>query len=213
MIDVSFLIDFVSNLRYNESGEFDMNAYDFDKTIYKRDCSTDFFIYMIFSRPYLLLFFPWFLLIFALYGCKAISKKTTKQCLFFFVPWYKNINKIVDKFWEKHANGIKEWYARQRTEEDVIVSAGLSFILKPIMETLNIKYWIATNFDTRSGKIDGENCYGEQKIIEFSKLFDIRKMDAFYSDSLSDLPIMKKAKKAYLVDGDKITEIDAKKYN
>ena len=190
-----------------------MNAYDFDKTIYKRDCSTDFFIYMLTSRPYLLIFFPWFLLIFTLYGCKAISKKRTKECLFFFVPWYKNINKIVDKFWQKHANGIKEWYAKQRTEEDVIVSAGLSFILKPIMETLNIKYWVATNFDTRSGKIEGENCYGEQKIIEFSKLFDIRKMDAFYSDSLSDLPIMKKAKKAYLVDGDKITEIDAKKYN
>ena len=191
-----------------------MNAYDFDKTIYKRDCSTDFFIYMIFSRPYLLVFFPWFLLIFTLYGCKAISKKTTKECLFFFVPWYrKRIDKIVDKFWQKHANGIKEWYAKQRTEDDVIVSAGLSFILKPIMETLNIKYWVATNFDTRSGKIDGENCYGEQKIIEFSKLFDLRKLDSFYSDSLSDLPIMKKAKKAYLVDGDKITEIDAKKYN
>ena len=148
-----------------------------------------------------------------LYGCKAISKKKTKECLFFFVPWHKNIDKIVDKFWQKHANGIKEWYAKQRTEEDVIVSAGLSFILKPIMETLNIKYWVATNFDTRSGKIEGENCYGEQKIIEFSKLFDLRKLDAFYSDYLSDLPIMKNEKKAYLVDGDKITEIDAKKYN
>ena len=75
-----------------------MNAYDFDKTIYKRDCSTDFFIYMVFSRPYLLLFFPWFLMVFALYGCKALSKKKTKECLFFFVPWYKNIDKIVDKF-------------------------------------------------------------------------------------------------------------------
>lgn len=189
-----------------------MNGYDFDKTIYKGDCSQDFFVYMIFSRPYLLVFFPWYLLILLLYAGKLISKKTTKECLFFFVPWFKNIDKIVDKFWQKHANGIKEWYAKQRTEEDVIVSASLSFILKPIMETLNIKYWIATNYDTKSGKIDGENCYGEQKIIEFSKLFEIDKLDAFYSDSLSDLPIMEKAKKAYLVDGDVITEIDAKNY-
>lgn len=190
-----------------------MNAYDFDKTIYKGDSSTDFFVYMIFSRPYLLLFFPWYLLILALYGCKAISKKKTKECLFFFVPWYKNIEKIVDKFWQKHANGIKEWYAIQRTDDDVIVSASLSFILKPIMETLNIRYWAATNFDTKSGKIIGENCYGEQKIIEFSKLFELKKLDSFYSDSLSDLPIMEKAKKAYLVDGDIVTEIDAKNYN
>lgn len=189
-----------------------MNAYDFDKTIYKRDSSTDFFVYMIFSRPYLLVFSLWFLIVFALYGCKILSKKKTKECLFFFVPLHKNIDKIVDKFWEKHANGIKKWYAEQRTDKDVIVSASLSFILKPIMETLNIKYWVATNYDTKSGKIVGENCYGEQKIIEFSKLFEVEKLDSFYSDSLSDLPIMKKAKKAYLVDGDIITEIDAKNY-
>lgn len=189
-----------------------MNGYDFDKTIYKGDSSTDFFIYMIFSRPYLLLFFPWYLLVLSLYGMKVLDKKKTKECLFFFVPWFKNIDKIVDKFWQKHANGIKEWYAIQRTDEDVIVSASLSFILKPIMETLNIKYWVATNYDTKSGKIDGENCYGEQKIIEFSKLFETNKLDAFYSDSLSDLPIMEKAKRAFLVDGDKITEIDTNNY-
>ena len=52
-----------------------MVGYDFDKTIYKRDSSTDFFIYMIFSRPYLLLFLPWFLIVFALYGMKILSKK------------------------------------------------------------------------------------------------------------------------------------------
>ena len=52
-----------------------------------------------------------------------------------------------------------------------------------------------------------------EKVVEFSKMFELNKMDSFYSDSLSDLPIMKKAKKAYLVDGDTITEIDAKNYN
>ena len=37
-------------------------------------------------KPYLLVFLPWFLIIFALYGCKFISKKTTKECLFFYIP-------------------------------------------------------------------------------------------------------------------------------
>ena len=189
-----------------------MNAYDFDKTIYKRDSSTDFFKYMLFTRPYLLVFLPWFLIVFALYGCKAISKKTTKQCLFFYIPWYKNIDKIVNKFWAHHANGIKDWYANQKADDDVIISASLSFILKPIMDALNIKHWAATNFDTKSGKIIGENCYGEEKVIEFSKMFELDKMDSFYSDSLSDLPIMEKAKKAYLVDGNTVTEIDVKNY-
>lgn len=185
-----------------------MNGYDFDKTIYKRDSSTDFFVYMIFTRPYLLVFFPWFALVFMLYGCKLIDKKRTKEHLFFFVPWYKNIDRIVNKFWQHHANGIKEWYAKQKREDDVIVSASLSFILKPIMDTLHIKYWVATEYNTRTGKIDGENCYGEQKVIEVNRITQADKLESFYSDSLSDLPMMKKAKKAYLVKGDDIKEID-----
>ena len=117
-----------------------MNAYDFDKTIYKRDSSTDFFKYMLLSRPYLLFFLPWFLIVFALYGCKIISKKTTKECLFFYIPWFKNIDRIVNKFWARYANGIKDWYANQKSDDDVIISASLSFILKPIMDALNTEY-------------------------------------------------------------------------
>ena len=40
-----------------------MVGYDFDKTIYDGDSSTDFFIYMIIHRPYLLIFLPYFLMI------------------------------------------------------------------------------------------------------------------------------------------------------
>ena len=190
-----------------------MVGYDFDKTIYKRDSSTDFFIYMIFSRPYLLLFLPWFLIVFALYGMKILSKKRTKECLFFFVPWFKkSIDKIVNKFWSKRANGIKEWYTRQRKEDDVIISASLGFILKPIMDTLNIKNWIATNYSIETGKIYGNNCYGEEKVVQFNKMFAKKKLEAFYSDSLSDLPMMRISNQAFLVDGDNLKEIKTEDY-
>ena len=189
-----------------------MIGYDFDKTIYKRDSSTDFFIYMIFSKPYLLLFLPWYLIVLFLYGIKALSKKRTKECLFFFVPWYKNIDKIVNKFWSKRANGIKEWYAKQKKDDDVIISASLGFILKPIMETLNIKNWIATNYSVKTGKIFGENCYGEEKVVQFRKMFGDKELEAFYSDSLSDLPMMKISQQAILVNGDNLKEINAKDY-
>ena len=190
-----------------------MVGYDFDKTIYKRDSSTDFFKYMIFSRPYLLIFAPWFLIVFMLYGLKILSKKTTKECLFFFVPWYrKNIDKIVDKFWSKRANGIKEWYAKQKKEDDVIISASLGFILKPIMDTLNITNWIATNYSVKTGKIYGNNCYGEEKVVQYNKMFAGKQLDAFYSDSLSDLPMMRISKQAILVDGDNLKEINIEEY-
>ena len=68
-----------------------MTGYDFDKTIYTNDSSVDFFFYMLFSRPYLLIFTPWFLLIYAFYGLKIIKKKNFKEMMFFFVPWHKTI--------------------------------------------------------------------------------------------------------------------------
>ncbi len=94
--------------------EKNMNGYDFDKTIYDGDSSTDFFLYMVLTRTYLLLFFPWFLMVVVLYGLKVLSKKKTKQFLFFFIPWFKNIDQIVEKFWDKKIGKVFQWYKDQQ---------------------------------------------------------------------------------------------------
>lgn len=176
-----------------------MNGYDFDKTIYDGDSSTDFFLYMIFTRPYLLIFFPYFLAILLGYITKIISKKRTKELLFFFVPWHKNIDSIIDKFWNKHQKKIYGWYIEQKNDDDIIISASLDFILQPIMTRLNIKNWISTKYDLKSGKIIGENCYNEEKLTQFYLKFNNVKLNSFYSDSMSDLPMFKAAQNAYLV--------------
>lgn len=185
-----------------------MTGYDFDKTIYDGDSSTDFFIYMMLIRPYLLIFFPWYMLVGLLYKCKIMGKEKLKECLFFFVPWHKNIDRIVDKFWSKNANKIQDWYSLQKKDDDVIISASLSFIIRPVMEMLNIKNWIATDYNVKSGKIYGKNCYADVKLVEFKKKFKNTPLDAFYSDSISDMPMFKYAEKAYLVRRGFIVELE-----
>lgn len=187
-----------------------MKGYDFDKTIYDGDSSTHFFFYMVFHRPYLLVFAPYFLIMLALYAVKIISKKRIKELLFFFVPWHKNIEKIVDKFWQKNANRVFDWYCKQKKDDDIIISASLDFLLKPIMETLAIKNWMSTKYDVKTGKITGENCYGEEKLRRFNAEFENVKLDAFYSDSMSDLPMMRVADKVFLVKGKEVKEINVK---
>lgn len=185
-----------------------MKGYDFDKTIYDGDSSTDFFIYMLLHRPYLLIFAPYFLVVLLLYSIKIITKKKVKELLFFYVPWHKNIDKIVNKFWEKHANKIFDWYAEQKQQDDIIISASLDFILKPIMEVLNLENWLSTKYDVKTGKIHGKNCYGDEKLNRFHEQFGDLKLEAFYSDSMSDLPMMKYANEAYLVKDKKPQKID-----
>ena len=189
-----------------------MVGYDFDKTIYKGDSTVDFFFFMIFSRPYLLIFTPWFLIAFALYGLRIFSKKKFKESVFFFVPWFGNIEKIVNKFWEHNANKIQEWYTLQRKDDDLIISASLSFVIRPALDMLNIKYYITTNFSIKTGKIIGDNCYGEVKKTEFERIFPNKTLEAFYSDSISDKPMFEISEKAYLVEDGNPKEIDIKNY-
>ncbi len=184
-----------------------MTGYDFDKTIYTNDSSVDFFFYMLFSRPYLLIFTPWFLLIYAFYGLKIIKKKNFKEMMFFFVPWHKNIEKIVNKFWKSNANKIQDWYTKQKKDDDIIISASPLFIIKPALDMLNIKNFIATDYNIKTGKISGENCYGEAKRIAFKKLYPTITLDAFYSDSMSDKPMFQLSEKAFLVKKGKLKEI------
>lgn len=184
-----------------------MKGYDFDKTIYKGDSSVDFFFYMIFSKPYLLLFSLWFLILFALYGMNVLDKKKFKEQIFFFIPWQKNLNRTVDKFWLHNANKIQDWYTKQKADDDIVISASPLFIIKPAIDMLHIKNYIATNYSIKSGKIIGENCYGEVKLKEFKRVYPKQKLEAFYSDSMSDLPMFKIAESAYIVTDGNVKEI------
>jgi hypothetical protein len=188
-----------------------MNGYDFDKTIYDGDSSTDFFVYMILHRPYLLIFSLWYLVVVCLYGMKILSKKKTKECLFFFVPCHKDINKIVEKFWDKNIGKVFDWYKQIQKDDDLIISASLSFVLEPAMKRLGIKNYICTNFDIKTGKVIGENCYGKQKFVSFKVRFPDTKLEAFYSDSLSDLPMLRVAVAAYLVKNKRPEQINLAK--
>ena len=95
----------------------------------------------------------------------------------------------------------------QKTNEDIIVSASLKFIIEPVAKLLKVGCLIATDYDVKTGKISGGNCYGEHKVVKFKAIYGDLKLAAFYSDSLSDAPMMRLSEKSYLVDKNKITDI------
>ena len=80
----------------------------------------------------------------------------------------------------------------------MIISASPAFLLEPITRELGVAL-IATPMDSRSGQIRGENCHDEEKVRRFYEKYPDAEIDAFYSDSLSDAPMARLAKTAYLV--------------
>ncbi|MCQ4022527.1 MULTISPECIES: HAD-IB family phosphatase [unclassified Ruminococcus] len=181
-----------------------MNAYDFDKTIYKNDSTADFYIFCIKKKPSLA--FTLFTTAFSAvryYVFKLGTKTEFKQRMYHFLTKI-DAEALVEDFWEKHISGIKAFYLSQQKEDDVIISASPQFILKPACDKLGIKNLIASRVDPKSGLYSGENCHGKEKVRRFYESFPNGKIERFYSDSYSDDPLAEISEESYLVKGDKI---------
>lgn len=182
-----------------------MNVYDFDKTIYKNDSTADFFFWCLKRYPKLIAFLPYLGAVAVPFGLKITKKTVFKERFYKFLRFLPDTEAEVKKFWNAHIGGIKDWYKKIQREDDVIISASPEFLIKPICERLGIKYAMASRVDPKSGKYDGINCHGEEKVRRFYEQFgESTKIDSFYSDSLSDSPLAHIAKTSYIVNGDEL---------
>jgi len=183
-----------------------MNVYDFDKTIYKRDSTVDFYFYCMKKYPKMLLEVFRLLMAFIRYQLNTITKTQAKEVFYRFLRYIPDVDKEIAIFWETKIVDIKGWYLKQQQEDDVIISASPEFLLKPICDRLGIKYLIASRIDKKTGITTGNNCYGEEKVVRFKQADYYGKVAEFYSDSYSDDPLAKLASKSFLVKGDNLSD-------
>ena len=179
-----------------------MNVYDFDKTIYVHDSSVDFIKYCLRKKPYL--FFPYLIpLTKGLYKRFILhtGKEAMKEEFFSILTHFKDREGLVKEFWDTHESGIKNLYRGLKRADDLIISASPEFLIREIGGRLGVKV-IASPLDLDTLKYTGKNCHGEEKVMRYREYTD-EKIDAFYSDSLSDSPLAELSEKAYLVKGEK----------
>ena len=176
-----------------------MNVYDFDQTIFYPDSSYCFCRYCF--KKYPKLFAP------LLPGAAAklmgklagvTSTKSLKEQTFSFLKRLPDVDAEVDAFWREHWRNVLPWYLTKCREDDVIISASPEFLLLPAAQQLGVRL-IATPMDTYSGRINGNNCHDEEKVRRFYAEYPGAQIDEFYSDSLSDTPLAKLAKTAFIV--------------
>lgn len=185
-----------------------MNGYDFDKTIYINNSTQDFFKFILKRNKRVRRMLPFLGMHFLRYGLKLISKEEFKGIFYSFLKYVPNLDEEVKAFWDTHEKGIKKWYLDMQKENDLIISASPSFLLEEIFKRLKIKNFLCSEVDTKTGKLLSPNCYGKEKVVRFNEAYKGVELDSFYSDSMSDLPMFKLAKKAYFVKENKIKEID-----
>lgn len=181
-----------------------MNAYDFDKTIYNGDSTADFYLFSLKRHKKIILLLPSLLGAFLKFYIFKIGTKTEfKEVMYRFLR-YCDIEKDIKDFWDKNENKIKDFYLKQKKDDDVIISASPEFLLKPICNRLGIKHLMASCVDKKSGIYSGINCHGKEKVRRFYEVFKDGTIDEFYSDSYSDSPLAEIAQTAFMVKGNDI---------
>ncbi|VTX49118.1 haloacid dehalogenase-like hydrolase [uncultured Leptotrichia sp.] len=180
-----------------------MNVYDFDKTIYDGDSTLDFYVFSIKKDLSLLRYFPKQFLGIIFYYLKIISKERYKEFFFSFLKGIDDIDKEIEKFWNKNEVKIKDWYLNQRNKNDIVISASPEWLLKPIINKLGINL-IATKVDKKTGELNSLNCYGDEKVKRFKKIFPKEEIENFYSDHFSDTPMSLISKHSWIIKGDKV---------
>lgn len=183
-----------------------MNVYDFDKTIYKNDSTTDFYFFCLKKHPKIIRHLPYQAFAFFLYIIGIYTKTQFKERFYRFFASIPDIEGDVVSFWSKNRDKIKPWYTANHRDDDIVISASPHFLLKPICDHLGISTLIASKVDPKSGKYDGENCHGAEKVSRLRGELGNIYIENFYSDSLSDAPLAALAHEGYIVSGERLTK-------
>ena len=189
-----------------------MNVYDFDRTIYPGDSSIHFWRYCMKHYPSTMKVIPKATAAIFRYKRDKCTWTDVMETFFTFLKYLPSVEEAVEGFWNKNAEKIYDWYLSRKDQTDLIISAAPEFIIEPICRRLGIAY-IATDMDRKTGQINGGECSGEEKYNRYIEKFGDEPIEQFYSDSYSDTPLARIAKRAFIVDEGELANWDFSQYN
>ena len=180
-----------------------MNVYDFDNTILRGDSSVRFFAWCLARYPRMWLDLPAQVVNGLLFLIKIRPKQAFKQRMFGYLRFI-DLDRALEGFWRANLPRVKDWYRAAHRPDDVVISASPAFLIAPACRALGIEAVLGSPVDARTGTFHGPNCHGEEKVRRFRARFGGAPIDEFYSDSHSDDPLARLARRAWLVRGDRL---------
>ena len=181
-----------------------MNIFDFDKTIYDGDSTFDFLLFCAKRHAPVRRRLPKIALNGALYILKIKEKQQFKEQMFAFLQVIDTDSEL-EAFWNENISKIKPWYKDMQRDDDIVISASPEFLVKYACDKIGIKNIMGSPVDKNTGRYSGKNCHGEEKVLRLKACFPNVEVDEFYSDSYSDTPLARLAKKAFIVKKNALT--------
>ena len=184
------------------------DLYDFDKTVYPKDSTTDYWLFCLKKHPKLIKYLPHQVIS----GAKFFSKKYTltefKEQFFSFLPEI-DADSLAREYWQKNGDKIYNWFKPKENDAlTVVCSASPEFEIKPILEQLGADYIIGTKVDTETGKFVSPNCKGEEKVRRIKELLGECEFRNAYTDNVkSDAPMLELAENKFKIESGRIIRL------
>lgn len=182
-----------------------MNVYDFDKTIYSKDTTAQFYLWCLKRYPVIVKRWPKTVVAAIKMLLKRCDKTAFKDVFMRFLQDIPSPEEELEAFWNENIGLIHKWYLKQQRDDDVVITASPVDFVRPACRRLNIRCVLGSPVDLKTGRYQGRNCHGEEKVRAFLNAFPGAAVENFYSDSDNDSPMAQMAEKAYKVHGEKVT--------
>jgi phosphoserine phosphatase len=177
-----------------------INAYDFDNTLYRGESIFEFACFFIRKHPSTIKYLSKAVKLYKKYKKNNLTKEEIEETIFSILDSIqvskKEIDRLVEIFWEKNSKKLNKELLKQIKKEDVILTASPSFLIEKV--TLPTKNIYTSDIDIENRKINFL-CFGENKKKKWEELHKNKKIKKLYTDSYVDMPLMKIAKEVYLV--------------
>jgi len=212
----------------------ELAIYDMDRTITRTGTFTPFMIHAAWRlAPWRLIFVPFAALAMLSYVFKLIERKRLKELnqamLLGRNVAVAKLAPIAESFAEKvMRHNIRQQALASLAENRaagrrlVLATASSRIWVEPIAAKLGMDDIVATSAikgidDYVSHKVDGENCYGPAKLRMIEAWMGVEKLDRsqcrirFYSDHVSDVPVLEWADEAIAANPHHDLRVEAKK--
>ena len=182
-----------------------MNVYDFDKTIYHRGTTAQFYLWCLARWPKIARRWPVVLRAALRLALHKTDKTGFKAVFLRFLEDVPAPEREIERFWDRNMPRVHRWYLSQRREDDVVITASPADFVRPACRRLGVTRVLGSPVDIATGRYHGVNCHGAEKVRAFREAFPAARVDRFYSDSLGDAPMAELAREAFLVKGERMT--------
>ena len=179
-----------------------MKVFDFDNTIYDGESSVDFFLFCLTKKPSLIKYLPLVLRMAILYKLKKLPieklNEVANKVMNIVIENEKNADEFIKEFWKINKKKLRIDFLKMISDEDIIISASPKLLLNGVSDYLNTPHIYGTEIDFNN-KESFYICYGENKLSLLKEKFPNLHIDEVYTDSFSDMPLIKHSDTAYII--------------